>query len=137
MHFPLDSQNLGNVVEKVEDVPQKAISMLQMTTSQDSSGSVLPQEKVKLAYKLLGVSSRVSRVLVFLDRVVYTDPLVLYFLAGGVRAGEQPAPGQLRARCPERVGEEALIREGFPSREDQKALQGQKRLVCGIYDAVD
>jgi hypothetical protein len=31
--FPLDSQNPGNVVEKVEDVPQKAISVLQMTTS--------------------------------------------------------------------------------------------------------
>jgi len=123
-------------VEKVDEVPQKTISVVQATTSQVLSGAV-PQEKLKLAFKLLGVSSRVSRVLVFSDRVVYTDPLVLYFLAGGVRAGEQPAPGQLRARCPERVGEEALIREGFPSREDQKALQGQKRLVCGIYDAVD
>ena len=62
--------------------------MVQATTSQVSSGSTLPQEKLKLAYKLLGVSSRMSRVLVFLDRVVYTDPLVLYFLAGGVTAGE-------------------------------------------------
>ena len=54
-------------------MPQKAIFVVRATTSQVSSGSVLPQEKVKLAYKLLGVSSRVSRVLVFLDRVVYTD----------------------------------------------------------------
>ena len=68
-------------------MPEKAVSEVRATTSQVSSGSVLPQEKVKLAYKLLGVSSRVSRVLVFLDRVVYTDPFVLYFLAGGVRAG--------------------------------------------------
>ena len=44
---------------RVEDVPEKAISEVRATTSQVSSGSVLPQEKVKLAYKLLGVSSRV------------------------------------------------------------------------------
>ena len=71
---------------KVEDVPEKAISEVRTTTSQVSSGSALPQEKVKLAYKLLGVSSRVSRVLVFLDRVVYTDLFI--FLAGGIGAGE-------------------------------------------------
>ena len=97
----------------------------------------MPQEKLKLAFKLLGVSSRVSRVLVFSDRVVYTNPLALYFLVGGVRTGEQPAPGRFRARCSERAGEEALVREGCPSRKDQKTLQGQKRLVCSIYDAVD
>ena len=44
---------------KVEDVPEKAISEVRTTTSQVSSGSVLPQEKVKLAYKLLGVSTRI------------------------------------------------------------------------------
>ena len=74
-------------MEKVDEVPQKAISVVQATTSQVLSGSAVPQEKLKLAFKLLGVSSRVSRVLVFLDQVVYTDPFVLYFLAGGVRAG--------------------------------------------------
>ena len=73
---------------RVEDVLEKAISELRATTSHVSSGSVQPQEKVKLAYKLLGVSSRVLRVLVFLDRVIYTDPLVFTFLAGGVRVGE-------------------------------------------------
>ena len=65
---------------KVKDVPEKAISEVRATTSQVSSGSALPQEKVKLAYKLLGVSSRVLRVLVFLDRIIYTDPLVFTFL---------------------------------------------------------
>ena len=75
-------------MEKVEDVPKRAISMVQATTSQVLSGSVVPQEKLKLAFKLLGVSSRVSRVLVFLDRVMYADPFVLYYLAGGVRAVE-------------------------------------------------
>ena len=100
---------------RVEDVPEKAVSEVRATTSQISSGSAVPQEKLKLAFKLLGVSSRVSRVLVFLDRVVYSDPLVLYLLAGGVRAGEQPAPGQFRAKCSERAGEEALVREGCPS----------------------
>ena len=60
-------------------MPQKAVSVVQATTYQVSSGSVLPQEKVKLAYKLLGVSSLIYRVLVFLDRVVYTDPFVFTF----------------------------------------------------------
>ena len=59
MHFPLDSQNPGNTVRRVEDVPEKAVSEVQPTTSQVSSGGALPQVKVKLAYKLLGVSSRV------------------------------------------------------------------------------
>ena len=135
--FPLDSQNPGNTVEKVDEVPQKAISVVQATTSQVLSGSAVPQEKLKLAFKLLGASSRVSRVLVFLDRVVYTDPLFLYFLAGGVGIGDQPAPRQFRAKCSERAGEEALVREGCPSREDQKTLQGQKRLVFSIYDAIN
>ena len=103
-------------MEKVDEVPQKAISVVQATTSQALSGAV-PQEKLKLAFKLLGVSSRVSRVLVFLDRVVYTDPLVLYFLAGGVRVGEQLAPVQFRARCSERASKEALVREVCPSGE--------------------
>ena len=66
-------------MEKIDEVPHKAISVVQATTSQVSSGSAVPQEKLKLAFKLLGVSSRVSRVLVFLDQVVYIDPLVLYF----------------------------------------------------------
>ena len=99
---------------RVDEVPQKVVSVVQTTTSQVLSGAV-PQEKLKLAFKLLEVSSRVSRVLVFLNRVVYTDSLVLYFLAGGVRAGKQPAPGQFRAKCSERAGEEALVREGWPS----------------------
>ena len=68
---------------------------------------------------------------------MYTDPLVLYFLAGGVRAGEQPASEQFRAKCSERAGEEANVQEGCLPRENQETLQGQKRLVCSIYDAVD
>ena len=73
---------------RIEDVPEKAVSEVQATTSLVSSLSVLHQEKMKLAYKLLVVSSRIYRVLVSLDRVVYTDPLVFTFLAGGVGAGE-------------------------------------------------
>ena len=53
-------------MEKVEDVPQKAVFVVQATTSQVSSGSALPQEKLKLAYKLSGVNSRITRVLVFI-----------------------------------------------------------------------
>ena len=74
-------------METVDEVPQKVVSMVQATDSQVTLGSVLPQEKLKLAYKLLGVSSRISRVLVFLDRVVYTDPFVFDFLARGVGGG--------------------------------------------------
>ena len=56
--FPLDSQNPGNSVGMVQDVAEKAISEVRASTSQVSSRSVLPREKVELAFKLLGVSSR-------------------------------------------------------------------------------
>ena len=69
--FPLDSQNPGNIVGRVEDVPQKAVSKVRATTSQVSARSALPQEKVKLAYKLLGVSSRITSSTLS-DRVVCT-----------------------------------------------------------------
>ena len=55
-----------DTVEKVDEVPQKAVFVVQATTSQVSLGSALPQEKVKLAYRLLGVSSRITRVLIFI-----------------------------------------------------------------------
>jgi len=102
-------------VEKVEDVPKRAISMVQVTTSQVLSGSVVPQEKLKLAFKLLGVNSRVSRVLVSLDRVVATDPFVLYFFGRRCWSREVASPGKFRTKCSERAGEEALVREGCPS----------------------
>ena len=45
---------------RVEDVPHtKAVSVVEATTSQVSSESTPPQEKLKLAYKLFGVSSRI------------------------------------------------------------------------------
>ena len=47
----------------IQDVPEKAISEVQASTSQISSGSVLPREKVELAFKLLEVSSRTLRIL--------------------------------------------------------------------------
>jgi hypothetical protein len=48
---------------RIEDVPKRAISEVQVIASQISSGSVKPQEKLKLAFRLLGVSSRICRVL--------------------------------------------------------------------------
>ena len=42
---------------RIEDVPKKAISEVRASTSQVSSGSVVPQEKLKLAFKLLGVNN--------------------------------------------------------------------------------
>jgi len=56
---------------RVDEVPQKVVSVVQKTTSQVSLGSVLPQEKVKLAYKLLGVSNRTYRVLFYRSSSMY------------------------------------------------------------------
>jgi len=52
--FLLNSHDKGDIVEKVVDVPEKAVSVVRASTSQISSGSVMPQEKLKLAFKLLG-----------------------------------------------------------------------------------
>ena len=70
---------------RIEEVLEKAVSDVWASTSQISSGSVALQEKLKLAFKLLGVSSRIFEYL-SIDRVVYTDPL-LNNLAGSVGAG--------------------------------------------------
>ena len=65
--FVLDSQNPRNNVGRVEEAPHtKAVSVVQATTSLVSSESARPQEKIKLAHKLLSVSSRITRVLVLL-----------------------------------------------------------------------
>ena len=56
---------------RIEDAPKKVISVVQASTSQVSSGSVLPQEKLKLAFKLLGVSSRIFRVLEYESSSMY------------------------------------------------------------------
>ena len=69
-------------------MPEKAISEVRASASQVSSGSVVPQEKLKLAFKLLGVSSRIYVEYLCVDRVVYIDHLCFYFLAGGVGGGE-------------------------------------------------
>jgi len=58
----------------VQDVPEKAISEVRVSTSQVSSGSDLPREKVELAFKLLEVGSRICRVL------KYRSSSVLIFL---------------------------------------------------------
>ena len=52
-------------------MPKRAMAEVLASTSQVTSGSVLPQEKVELAVKLLEVSSRILRVLFVVDRVVY------------------------------------------------------------------
>ena len=55
----------------IQDAPKRASSVVQASTSQVSSGSVLPQEKLKLAFKLLGVSSRIFRVLEYESSSMY------------------------------------------------------------------
>ena len=49
----------------IEDASKRASSEVRASASQVSSGSVVPQEKLKLAFNLLGVSSRIFRVLVY------------------------------------------------------------------------
>ena len=75
---------------RVEEAPHtSAAPVVHASTSLVSSGSVLPQEKLRLADNLLTVSSRIIRVLVLLsDLVVDTDLSIFMFLAGGVGAGE-------------------------------------------------
>ena len=50
-------------------MPKRAVVVA--STSQITSGSDLPREKVERAFKLLEVSSRIPRVLFVVDRVVY------------------------------------------------------------------
>ena len=73
---------------KIEDILHtKAIPVVQTNTFLVSSGGSIPQEKLKLAHKLLTVSNRMIRVLVYvLDRVVYTDLFRYSLFAGSVRA---------------------------------------------------
>ena len=65
--FSLDSQYQGNTVEKIDEAPHtEAGPVVGASTSLASSGSALTQEeKLKLAHKLLTVSNRTIRVLVF------------------------------------------------------------------------
>ena len=55
----------------IEDAPKRASSEVQASASQVSSGSVVPQEKLKLAFKLLGVSSRIFQVLTYRSSSIY------------------------------------------------------------------
>ena len=50
--LPLDSQNTGNTVGRIEEVPKKAVIVA--STSQVISGNDLSREKVEHAFKLLG-----------------------------------------------------------------------------------
>ena len=56
---------------RIEDVPKKAVSEVRASASQVSSGSVVPQEKLKLAFKLLGVSNLIFRVLEYGPSSIY------------------------------------------------------------------
>ena len=111
--FHVDSRNPGNIVERIEDAPKKAISLVQASTSQVSSGSVLPREKVELAFKLLRVSSRTLRILEYRSSSI----LILFIFAGSIGVGGCPSLGRYRAECSEREGEDTLVREGCSPRE--------------------
>ena len=61
--LPLDSQNTGNTIGRIEEVPKRAVTEVVERTSPVISGSDLPREKVELAVELLEESSRMLRVL--------------------------------------------------------------------------
>jgi len=48
-----DSQNIGNIVEMIGDVPKRVVAEVRASTSPVTSGSNLLREKVELAFKLL------------------------------------------------------------------------------------
>ena len=113
-----------------QDVPEKAISEVRASAS---SESVLPQEKLKLAFNLMRVSSQILRVLEHRS----SSLLIHLFFAGGTRAGGWPSPGQYRAECFEREGEDALVREGCSPGEALKAFPILERLafsICYVFD---
>ena len=89
----------------IQDVPEKAISKVRASTS---LGSVMPQEKLKLAFNLMRVNSRTLRVLEYR----LSSVLILLFFVGSTRAGGWPSPGRYRAECSERAGEDTVVREG-------------------------
>ena len=59
---------MGNIVGRIDGVPKEAVVVA--STSQVTSGSDLSREKVEHAFKMMGVSSRMLRVLFTEDRVV-------------------------------------------------------------------
>ena len=81
-------------------MPKRAAAEVLASTSQVTSGGVLPREKVELAFKLLEVSSRIPRVLFIVDRVVYWS----FCFRRKYWDGRVASPGQGRAECPEREG---------------------------------
>jgi len=122
-------------MEKIEEMPHSEVGLVVgASTSLASPGSAPPQAKMLklaqehfgLAHKLLTVSNRTTRVLEYLylfDRVVDTDLLPSH-LSGVVGAGEQPAPRRLRATRSKGASEQAHIREGCTSGEEQEDIQG-------------
>ena len=48
---------------RIEEVPRRAVAEVVASTSEITSGGILPRDKVEHAFKLLEVSSRVPRVL--------------------------------------------------------------------------
>ena len=94
-------------------MPKRAMSEVRASTSQVSSGSVLPREKLQLAFKLLEVSSRICRVLKYRSSSV----LIFLFLqeALGRESGQAQDDTELNA-----------LRERVKTLSSEKtALQGK------------
>ena len=75
-------------------MPKRAVVVA--STSQITSGSDLPREKVEHALKLLEVSGRIPRVLFVVDRVVYRSFLFLQE-ALGRKSGQSQDETELNA----------------------------------------
>ena len=104
---PLDSQNPGNTVGMIQDVPEKAISEVRASTS---SGSVLPQEKLKLAFNLMRVSNQTLRIL---EYRLSSLPILLFFAGsigqGGGQAQDDTKLNALKERVKTLSSEKAAL----------------------------
>ena len=95
----------------VQDVPEKAISEVRASTS---SGSVLPQEKLKLAFNLMKVSSRTLRVLEY-----RSNSILIFFLF------LQEALGQEGGQAQDNIKMNALRERVKTLSAEKVALQGK------------
>ena len=94
----------------IQDVPKKAISEVWASTS---SGSVFPQEKLKLAFNLMRVSSRTLRVLEYRSSSVLIFFLFLQEALGheGDQAQDNTELNALRERVKTLSSEKAALQE--------------------------
>ena len=67
---------------RIEEVPRRAVAEVVASTSEITSGGILPLDKVEHAFKLLEVSSQILRVL-----YLRSSSTLISLFAGGIGTG--------------------------------------------------